>query len=508
MGRLFKIVPILIGTFLFAAAPAYAQFTTVSGTVQDPNGIPYASGTITAILTPATPGGYRLQGQPYSGSLPLSNLDATGSFTLSMGDNGQITPAGSQWTFTVCSNPGGIEPPLGTGNQCFQITVTITGGSQSISSQLQAAAPKLTTLLGSGGGVSGLTTGFIPEAKSATSLQNSPCDDGITTASTLTCAEALNVTGQVSATGGFFATSDGVHAGQDGLFCNTTAPATISNGIGFIGALAASCTPYWMALPSAGPSATSVMTFGALSSAVSTVSFAGVQGTDANFLTSGTVSGTGASLCTDAQGGATTSGCPSNPASVVLVPGTTAANTIAPTANGVIGLTVLETTGTGTPNGFQVCSNSAGACGTVHFRTDPFGNALAINFNASGGVIAGASFNLGAGQIQVMSATAPTIAASGCGTAGASVTENNGTSAFRINIGTTNSGTCTITMPSQTGGWNCHATNRTTKNTNQATVLPTSASNSTTLVLQNYTDVMGTHAMTDSDILEVTCTGD
>ena len=35
-----------------------------------------------------------------------------------------------------------------------------------------------------------------------------------------------------------------------------------------------------------------------------------VQGTDANLLSSGTVSGTGAALCTDANGGATTSGCP------------------------------------------------------------------------------------------------------------------------------------------------------------------------------------------------------
>lgn len=36
----------------------------------------------------------------------------------------------------------------------------------------------------------------------------------------------------------------------------------------------------------------------------------GKQGTDSNVLTSGTVSGTGTSLCTDANGGATTSGCP------------------------------------------------------------------------------------------------------------------------------------------------------------------------------------------------------
>ena len=37
----------------------------------------------------------------------------------------------------------------------------------------------------------------------------------------------------------------------------------------------------------------------------------GIQGTDSKLLTSGTVAGTGAQLCTDANGGATTSGCPS-----------------------------------------------------------------------------------------------------------------------------------------------------------------------------------------------------
>lgn len=38
----------------------------------------------------------------------------------------------------------------------------------------------------------------------------------------------------------------------------------------------------------------------------------GVQGTDTKLLTSGTVSGTAAVLCTDANGGATTTGCPGN----------------------------------------------------------------------------------------------------------------------------------------------------------------------------------------------------
>lgn len=44
--------------------------------------------------------------------------------------------------------------------------------------------------------------------------------------------------------------------------------------------------------------------------ATTSTSSKAIQGTDANLLSSGTISGTGVSLCTDANGGATTSGCP------------------------------------------------------------------------------------------------------------------------------------------------------------------------------------------------------
>jgi hypothetical protein len=70
------------------------------------------------------------------------------------------------------------------------------------------------------------------------------------------------------------------------------------------------------------------------------------QGTDTNVLTSGTVSGTGANLCTDANGGATTSGCP-----------TVSVQTSVPAwmwnlGNGQDGCLEINTTGTGC----SVCS--------------------------------------------------------------------------------------------------------------------------------------------------------
>ena len=134
------------------ARPAHAQFTQVTATVTDPNGIPYAAGTVSAVLTPGSSSGFTLSGNPYSGRVGPAILDSTGSFTLNFGSNALITPASTQWQITVNSNPGGIEPPLGTGPQSFTVTMTISGATQNISSTLNAAAPKLTNFAGSGSG--------------------------------------------------------------------------------------------------------------------------------------------------------------------------------------------------------------------------------------------------------------------------------------------------------------------------------------------------------------------
>jgi hypothetical protein len=58
---------------------------------------------------------------------------------------------------------------------------------------------------GSGGGISGLTTGYIPKASSPTAIANSLLDDGITTANTLTYAG----TGGISAN--YFTSTDTTH---------------------------------------------------------------------------------------------------------------------------------------------------------------------------------------------------------------------------------------------------------------------------------------------------------
>ena len=142
----------LLALALFVCAPiAHAQnFTTVTGTVTDPNGIPYSNATINGLLIP--PGSWTLGGQPYAGVLVNTPLDANGSFSANVGSNAAILPASTQWVFTVSIAPG-IPLPLGTGPQTFTTGgITISGATQSITAALDSLAPKLTNFAGGGPG--------------------------------------------------------------------------------------------------------------------------------------------------------------------------------------------------------------------------------------------------------------------------------------------------------------------------------------------------------------------
>lgn len=120
--------------------------TTVTATVTDPNGIPYAGGTVKAQINPPGPpspcvvtGGNCV---PIQGTVGPQPLDFTGSFTMNLYPNASITPAATNWIFTVCISPG-VQPPLGTGPQCFSVPVTIAGSSQNISATLNGSALSL-----------------------------------------------------------------------------------------------------------------------------------------------------------------------------------------------------------------------------------------------------------------------------------------------------------------------------------------------------------------------------
>lgn len=96
----------------------------------------------------------------------------------------------------------------------------------------------------------------------------------------------------------------------------------------------------------------------------------------------------------------------------------------------------------------------------------------------------------------------PTI--TGFGT-NAIVAHANGNCSFSINVGTSNTGTGNVILPAAPNAWNCQAQDITTQGVNEASIRQTSASNSTQVTFQNFTDIMGNHAMVDNDLVYVIC---
>lgn len=100
--------------------------------------------------------------------------------------------------------------------------------------------------------------------------------------------------------------------------------------------------------------------------------------------------------------------------------------------------------------------------------------------------------------------TAPTIS-SGFGTS-PTITANNGTIAFRINVGTggtANSGV--IGLPTATTGWNCFASDFTTPATGHT--IKQTATSTSSATITNYNSAGTATAWTASDVLVVSCFG-
>ena len=130
-----------------------------------------------------------------------------------------------------------------------------------------------------------------------------------------------------------------------------------------------------------------------------------LQGTDTKILSSGSVSGSGVALCTDANGGATTSGCPSGSGGTnVTINGGSILGSL--NLTGSIPATCSDSSGSGT---VQSCTSSpsftptAGNCITYLTTTANTGTGLTINVNSSSAYSvakwAGATTTLAAGDI-------------------------------------------------------------------------------------------------------------
>jgi len=158
----------LCGYPLFAQTP-----TVVSGTILDPNGLPYSYARVSAQLIPTTAsptilvGGIPVQ----IGGQQNATTDANGSFSMNLfcnisgGGCSAISPGGTQWQFTVTI--AGIAMPFGTGPQFFSSTITISGATQSVSATLSAAAPALSRGNGAPIPFSGVPTGSCTSSQTA-----------------------------------------------------------------------------------------------------------------------------------------------------------------------------------------------------------------------------------------------------------------------------------------------------------------------------------------------------
>lgn len=125
---------------------AHSQtITAVTGTILDPQGIPYAGGTVTATLI-GTSGGatptVTATGAPVVGT-PVASMNGSGVFNMGLIANGSITPASTTYTFRFCA-PAIQGPLAGITQSCFTITgVTIAGASQDLSATANASSVSL-----------------------------------------------------------------------------------------------------------------------------------------------------------------------------------------------------------------------------------------------------------------------------------------------------------------------------------------------------------------------------
>jgi hypothetical protein len=184
---------------------AAAQFTQVSGTVTDPNGLPYANGTISPILV--LPGGTSptLNGLAYTPPSQPVGLSSAGSFVMNLADNTVLQPAGTKWNFQVCSAAGTVQPAGGKGPVCFSLAapITISGSSQSITANLNAVALALSF-------ASGITNSaganVIPKSNGTNLVASSWTDNG--TVTTTTDTQGIGVPDGTCTNPTFFFTSE------------------------------------------------------------------------------------------------------------------------------------------------------------------------------------------------------------------------------------------------------------------------------------------------------------
>lgn len=119
---------------LLMAGQAFGQLgQTVSGTIVDPVGNPYASGTYSFVFV-AGPGGTTI-GSNQSVATVTGALNGSGAFSGVLLGNTDSLGGGARWRATICASNG----------QCFTASFNVTSTTSSLSTILSAFAPLLTS---------------------------------------------------------------------------------------------------------------------------------------------------------------------------------------------------------------------------------------------------------------------------------------------------------------------------------------------------------------------------
>ena len=131
--------------FVIAAASAcLSQATTVTATAQDSDGTTWAGGAYTVTYFSSTPGSPTEISTSGTFTTKFSGvLNGSGALSLNLVSSTNIWPTGSGWIFKVC--------PAITNAICYSTApITITGASQSVSTQVNAVivAPRVTGGIG------------------------------------------------------------------------------------------------------------------------------------------------------------------------------------------------------------------------------------------------------------------------------------------------------------------------------------------------------------------------
>lgn len=117
----------LLFFLLLLSGPLFAQ-TTVTGTIVDPKGNPYANGTASAYSLPAS-------GQPVVSTTPVAT-NTSGFFSLNI-------PSSGNYVFTVCAPPVPLGPTQNPtpAQICFSSQpISVSGSALDVSSTLNAVA--------------------------------------------------------------------------------------------------------------------------------------------------------------------------------------------------------------------------------------------------------------------------------------------------------------------------------------------------------------------------------